>query len=140
MSVRMNSCARFVLCAAIGFVTLITVSTASTVFKEFTCDYSTPNGCDGYKVRNLTLMSDGITTIVGKHGTLLSNRMFGIKDIDHLCVEFDFNVYSKLQDDNIQVYALFGMNTTKGMFLYPEYPSRQKMKYTRASKLQAIVS
>ena len=43
--VRMNSRVYFVLCVAIGLVALITVSNAATVIKEFTCDYSTQDGC-----------------------------------------------------------------------------------------------
>jgi len=129
----MNSCAR--LCVAIGFVALITVSDAATVVKEFTCDYSTQDGCDGYKVRNLTQMSNGISTIVGKHGSLVSNRMFGIKDIERLCVEFNYNVYSEFKDDNIQLTVLFGMNTTKGMVMYDS----QTMN-ARGSRFRVILS
>ena len=84
-------------------------------------------------MKNLTLMADGITTIVGEHGTLVSNKMFRKEDIGRLCVEFDYNVYSELQDDNIQLAVLFGMNTTKGMVMYPQFPKYDKMN-ARLSK------
>ena len=118
---------KYLTCCVILSVTVTTMS-AFTVVKELTCDFTTPNGCDGYKQTNIKLESDAISPVVGQKALLMSKSKFTKDDATKLCVELNFDAYSKPGDDLIELLAGFP-GTSKAYPLYPPAGEEGKTGY-----------
>ena len=114
---------------------MTTPSANFTVVEEFTCNYTLTNGCNGYEVKNFTQSPDGIKSIVNEQGSVVSKKTFSLDDVSRMCIEFNYNIYSELNDDDVNLFAIFGM-TKQGLRLYPQSDSKMN---ARGSKLNASI-